>query len=204
MIGKKLGMTQIFDDEGRVVPVTVIAVGPCFITQIKTEEKDGYKALQLAYEDVREKILTRPQLGHLAKSQISPKRVLREFRQSVEGYELGQEIKCEGIFEAGQRVNVRGRSKGKGFAGGVKRHGWRGGRMTHGSMFHRAPGSIGASASPSKVFKGKTMPGHMGDEWVTVRNLVVVKVDGDRGVILVRGAIPGAAGGILEIYKVGA
>lgn len=197
-------MTQIFDDEGRVVPVTVIAVGPCFITQIKTEEKDGYQALQLAYEDVREKILTKPQLGHLAKSQISPKRVLREFRQSVEGYELGQEIKCEGIFEAGQRVNVRGRSKGKGFAGGVKRHGWRGGKMTHGSMFHRAPGSIGASASPSKVFKGKTMPGHMGDELVTVRNLEVVKVDGDRGVILVRGAIPGAAGGILEIYKVGA
>lgn len=197
-------MTQIFDDEGRVVPVTVIAVGPCFITQIKTEEKDGYQALQLAYEDVREKILTKPQLGHLAKSQISPKRILREFRQSVEGCELGQEIKCEGIFEAGQRVNVRGRSKGKGFAGGVKRHGWRGGRMTHGSMFHRAPGSIGASASPSKVFKGKTMPGHMGDEWVTVRNLEVVKVDGDRGVILVRGAIPGAAGGILEIYKVGA
>jgi large subunit ribosomal protein L3 len=203
LIGRKLGMTQIFDEQGRVLPVTVIACGPCIITQIKTEDGDGYQALQLGFEDVRPAVLSKPELGHLEKSSAGAKRVLREFRQAVEGYQLGQALSCAEVFSAGQLVSVSGVNKGRGFAGGVKRHGWRGGKATRGSMFHRAPGSIGASAFPSRVFKGKTLPGHMGNVRVTIRNLQVVQVDAERNIILVRGAVPGANNGILEIRRMG-
>jgi large subunit ribosomal protein L3 len=203
LIGKKLGMTQIFDEHGKVVPVTVIACGPCVITQVKTEKDDGYQALQLGFDDVRASVLSKPELGHLGNSSCGPKRVLREFRQKVEGFQPGQPLSCGEVFSAGQLVSVSGVNKGRGFAGGVKRHGWRGGRATRGSMFHRAPGSIGASAFPSRVFKGKTLPGHMGNARVTIRNLQVVQVDGERNIILVRGAVPGANNGILEIRRVG-
>jgi len=203
LIGKKLGMSQIFDGDGKIVPITIISLGPCFITQIKTEKGDGYQALQLAYGECRDSALNKPRIGHLKKSQVSSRKILREFRQQVEGFELGQELKCGDIFKDGDKVHISGRSKGRGFAGGVKRHGWRGGRKTHGSMFHRAPGSIGASAAPSRVFKGKSLPGHMGNVRLTVRNLQVVKVEGEGGTIAVRGAIPGAVGGIVEVRKAG-
>ncbi|UCC38162.1 MAG: 50S ribosomal protein L3 [Candidatus Aminicenantes bacterium] len=202
LIGKKIGMTRTFDEEGNVVPVTVIKAGPCTVIQKKSKEKDGYSSIQLGF--VEEKGLkrpTRPQVGHFEKSGLPPTKVLKEFR-----FDEQREIK-EGdqffvdIFEVGEKVHIVGTSKGKGFAGVVKRWGFRGGKASHGSMFHRRPGSVGASAFPSRVVKGKKLPGHMGSERVTVRNLTVVQADKDNNLLVVKGAIPGAPGGYLLIKK---
>jgi len=204
LIGRKLGMTQIFDEEGNVVPVTVIQAGPCTVVQKKTEEKDGYTAVQLGFEEEKKlKKVTKPLEGHFQKSGLPPFKVLREFKidESAEIKE-GDQFSVD-IFQPGEKVDVVGTSKGKGFAGVVKRWGFRGGKASHGSMFHRAPGSIGASAFPSRVFKGKKLPGHMGHRRVTVKNLTVVRADKERNLLLVKGAVPGANGGLLLIRKVG-
>ncbi|MCX7816577.1 MAG: 50S ribosomal protein L3 [Syntrophales bacterium] len=200
LIGRKLGMTQIFDEEGTAIPVTVIEVEPSVVIQIKTKEKDGYDALQLGYERVKKKVLTKPQIGHFDKVGKGYFRYLREIRCDVSGYEVGSEIRVD-IFRPGEYVDVTGISKGRGFAGGVKRHGFRGGRASHGSMFHRAPGSIGSSSFPSRVFPGKRLPGHMGCERRTVQNLRVVAVRPEDNVLLVKGAVPGAPRGILLIRE---
>ena len=199
LIGKKVGMTQIFDEEGKVIPVTVIEATPCTVTQIKTVEQDGYQAVQLGFGDVKEKKLNKPELGHLNKNKIAPKKYLREFRlDSIEGMNVGDELKAD-IFAAGDRVDIQGTSKGKGFQGVIKRHGQSRGPMGHGSMYHRRPGSMGPTSTPGRVFPGKKLPGHMGVETVTIQNLEVVKVDLDKNVILVKGSVPGAKGSILKI-----
>jgi large subunit ribosomal protein L3 len=195
--GKKLGMTQIFDETGRAIPVSVLEIGPCVVTQVKTTERDGYEALQLGVG--QKKRLNQPERGHRRKSGSSAA-TLREVRaDGVEGYEPGQVLKCD-IFEAGQLVDITGTSKGRGFAGVVKRHGFRGGPKTHGqSDRHRAPGSIGASATPGRVFKGMRMAGRMGNERVTLQNLEVVRVDPERNLMLIRGSVPGANGGLVLV-----
>jgi len=197
LLGKKLGMTQIFDETGQVVPVTVLEVGPCVVTQIKTMDRDGYEALQLGFGE--RKRLNSPQRGHLKASGASS-RVLREVKTDALGeYSVGQVIDCT-VFEAGQMVDVSGTSKGKGFQGVMKRHNFAGGPKTHGqSDRHRAPGSIGASATPSRVVKGLKMAGRMGNEHVTVQNLTVVRVDQERNVVLVRGSVPGASGEVILV-----
>lgn len=200
LIGKKLGMTQVFSDEGISVPVTVIEVEPSVVIQKKTKETDGYDALQLGYGRVKQKGVTKALQGHFRKADKGLFRILREFRVDVEGYEPGQEMKAE-VFEPGEYVDIVGTTKGKGFAGVVKRHGFRGGRSTHGSMFHRAPGSIGASADPSRVFKGTKLPGHMGSTRKTVQNLQVWAVRPELNVILVKGAVPGSKNGFLLIKQ---
>ena len=199
IIGKKIGMTQIFDESGKVIPVTVIEAGPCTIAQVKTVESDGYNAIQLAYGEVKESKVNKPVKGHFAKASISPKKHLREFRvEEIESYKVGDEIKAD-TFAAGDRVDVQGTSKGKGFQGVIKRHGQSRGPMGHGSMYHRRPGSMGATSTPGRVFKGKKLPGHMGSVTVTIQNLDVVAVDMDKNVILVKGSVPGAKGAILKI-----
>jgi len=199
ILGTKLGMTQIFDDEGNAIPVTVIAAGPCVVTQIKTEQTDGYTAIQLGYGNIAEKNLTKPQLGHLAKSSASPVRHLREYRvDKADEFELGQAVTAE-RFEVGQLVDVTGTSIGKGFAGNQKRHNFRRGPMTHGSKNHRLPGSIGAGTTPSRVIPGKRMAGHMGGERVTTRKLQVVRVDADKNLLLIKGTVPGKPGVLLSI-----
>ena len=199
LIGKKVGMTQIFDSEGKVIPVTVIEVGPCTVTQIKTEEQDGYTAVQLGFGDVKERKLTKPELGKFTKTKLTPKKYLREFRlDSVEGINVGDELKAD-VFQAGDKVDIQGISKGKGFQGVIKRHGQSRGPMGHGSMYHRRPGSMGPTSTPGRVFPGKKLPGHMGVETVTIQNLEVIKVDLDKNAILVKGSVPGAKGAILKI-----
>ena len=199
LIGRKVGMTQIFDEEGKVIPVTAIEVGPCTVTQIKTEEQDGYTAVQLGFGDVKERKLNKPELGHLSKNKLAPKKYLREFRlDSVEGMKVGDELKAD-IFAVGDKVDIQGTSKGKGFQGVIKRHGQSRGPMGHGSMYHRRPGSMGPTSTPGRVFPGKNLPGHMGVETVTIQNLEVVKVDLDKNVILVKGSVPGTKGAILKI-----
>ena len=199
LIGRKVGMTQIFDEEGKVIPVTVIEATPCTVTQIKTVEQDGYQAVQLGFGDVKEKKLNKPELGHLSKNKLAPKKYLREFRlDSVEGMKVGDELKAD-VFAVGDKVDVQGTSKGKGFQGVIKRHGQSRGPMGHGSMYHRRPGSMGPTSTPGRVFPGKNLPGHMGVETVTIQNLEVVKVDLDKNVILVKGSVPGAKGAILKI-----
>ena len=199
LIGKKVGMTQIFDEEGKVIPVTVIEATPCTVTQIKTVEQDGYSAVQLGFGDVKESKLNKPRLGHLSKNKIAPKKYLREFRlDSVEGMNVGDELKAD-VFTAGDRVDIQGTSKGKGFQGVIKRHGQSRGPMGHGSMYHRRPGSMGPTSTPGRVFPGKNLPGHMGNVTVTIQNLEVIKVDLDKNVILVKGSVPGAKGSILKI-----
>jgi len=199
ILGKKLGMTQVFTDDGLVVPVTVIEAGPVTVVQTKTNETDGYTAVKVGYEDVKEKALNKPERGVFAKHKLTPKRYLREFRVSnTEGFEIGQEIKVD-VFEEGDKVDVTGTSKGKGFAGAIKRHGYSRGRETHGSHYHRGVGALSGCADPGKVFKGRKLPGHMGVERVTVQNLNVVKVDSERNLLLVKGAVPGARGGLLMI-----
>lgn len=200
LIGKKLGMTQVFSDEGVSVPVTVIEVEPSVVIQKKTKETDGYDALQLGYGRVKQKNVSKPLQGHFRKADKGLFRVLREFQMEVEGAEPGVELTSE-MFEPGDYVDVVGTTKGKGFAGVIKRHGFGGGRATHGSMFHRAPGSIGASADPSRVFKGTRLPGHMGCERKTVQNLLVWAVRPDINVILVRGAVPGCKNGFVLIKQ---
>ena len=199
LIGRKVGMTQIFDEEGKVIPVTVIEATPCTVTQIKTVEQDGYQAVQLGFGDVKEKKLNKPELGHLSKNKLAPKKYLREFRlDSIEGMKVGDELKAD-VFAAGDKVDIQGTSKGKGFQGVIKRHGQSRGPMGHGSMYHRRPGSMGPTSTPGRVFPGKNLPGHMGVETVTIQNLEVVKVDLDKNVILVKGSVPGAKGAILKV-----
>jgi large subunit ribosomal protein L3 len=199
LIGKKVGMTQIFDEEGKVIPVTIIEATPCTVTQIKTVEQDGYSAVQLGFGDVKEKRLNKPELGHFKKNKLAPKKYLREFRlDSIEGMNVGDELKAD-VFAAGDRVDIQGTSKGKGFQGVIKRHGQSRGPMGHGSMYHRRPGSMGPTSTPGRVFPGKKLPGHMGSLTVTIQNLEVVKVDLDKNIILVKGSVPGAKGSILKI-----
>ena len=201
IIGKKLGMTQIFNENGLVVPVTVIEAGPCTVTQVKTEETDGYSSIQLGFGDVKEKHLNKPLKGHFAKSKLALKKHLREFRVSnVDEVKVGDEIKVD-VFEQGDKVDIQGITKGKGFQGVIKRHGQHRGPMGHGSMYHRRPGSMGSTSTPGRVYKGKKLPGHMGCETVTIQNLDVVKIDTDKNVILVKGSVPGAKGAILKIKK---
>ncbi len=201
LIGKKLGMTRLFTEDGRWIDVTVLEAGPCIVVQRKTKETDGYDAVQLGYDDINEKRCNKPLRGHYKKAGVTPKRTLRELRVG-EDSELGQgdEVKAD-IFTAGDRVDVSGKSKGKGFAGVIKRHGFSGGPGGHGSHLHRAPGSIGQSADPAKVYKGKKMPGRMGNHRVTVRNLEVVTVDSERNLLMVRGCVPGANGGVVMVKK---
>ena len=199
LIGRKVGMTQIFNEEGHVIPVTAIEVGPCVITQIKTVEQDGYTAVQLGFGDVKENKLTKPAKGKFDKANVTPKKHLKEFRvDSVEGMNVGDELNAD-TFVVGDKVDVQGTSKGKGFQGVIKRWGQHRGPMGHGSMYHRRPGSMGPTSTPGRVYPGKHLPGHMGDVTVTVQNLEVVKVDLDKNVILVKGSVPGAKGAILRV-----
>ena len=192
ILATKVGMTQIFDADGTLIPVTVLQAGPCVVTQVKTVENDGYSAIQVGYEDIREKLVTKPVKGHFDKAEIPYKRYIREFKlENAEEYAVRDEITVE-IFEAGDKIDVTATSKGKGFQGAIKRHGQSRGPMGHGSKFHRAVGSMGASSDPSKTFKNKKMPGHMGAKNTTVLNLEVVKVIAEKNLILVKGGIPGA------------
>ena len=201
IIGKKVGMTQIFDETGKVIPVTVIEAGPCTIAQVKTTETDGYNAIQLGFGDVKESKINKPEKGHFAKAGLTAKKHLREFRmEDLEGAKVGDELKAD-TFVAGDKVDVQGTSKGKGFQGVIKRHGQHRGPMGHGSMYHRRPGSMGPTSTPGRVFKGKKLPGHMGRLTVTIQNLDVVKVDMDKNVILIKGSVPGAKGAILKLRK---
>ena len=199
LIGKKVGMTQIFDENGVVIPVTVIEAGPCVVAQVKTLDNDGYEAVQLGFGEVKEKHLNKPVKGHFAKANVTAKKHLREFRlDSIEGIKVGDELKAD-VFAAGEKIDVQGTSKGKGFQGVIKRHGQHRGPMGHGSMYHRRPGSMGATSTPGRVFKGKKLPGHMGVQTVTIQNLDVVRVDMDKNVLLIKGSVPGAKGAILKI-----
>ncbi|HJJ05978.1 MAG TPA: 50S ribosomal protein L3 [Clostridiaceae bacterium] len=199
LIGRKVGMTQIFDEAGKVIPVTVIEAGPCVVAQVKSIETDGYNAIQLGFGDVKESKLNRPEKGHFAKAKLALKKHLREFRvDAIDGVNVGDEIKVD-TFVAGEKIDVQGTSKGKGFQGVIKRHGQSRGPMGHGSMYHRRPGSMGPTSTPGRVFKGKKLPGHMGRVTVTIQNLDVVKVDLDKNAILVKGSVPGAKGTILKL-----
>ena len=199
IIGKKIGMTQIFDETGKVIPVTVIEAGPCVVAQVKTVETDGYDAIQLGFGDVKENKVIKPIKGHFAKASITPKKHLREFRvDSIESYKVGDEVKAD-TFAQGDKIDVQGTSKGKGFQGVIKRRGQSRGPMGHGSMYHRRPGSMGPTSTPGRVFKGKKLPGHMGVQTITIQNLDVVRVDMDKNVILVKGSVPGVKGAILKI-----
>jgi large subunit ribosomal protein L3 len=200
LIGKKVGMTQIFDETGAVIPVTLIEAGPCVVTQVRTPALDGYSAVQLGFDETKPKRLTGGELGHLKRNNVAPLRFLREFRTSEPDVEEGQTLNVGEVFSVGEKVDVVGTSKGKGFQGGVKRYHFRGGPKTHGqSDRHRAPGSRGSGTTPGRVYKGARGPGHMGDDRVTVQNLRVVLVDSERNLLGVRGAVPGGKGGLLLI-----
>lgn len=199
IIGKKLGMTQIFDENGKIVPVTVVEAGPCVVVQKKTVEKDGYDSIQVGFGDVREKLVNKPKKGHFAKAGVALKRIVKEFRlEDISSYEVGKEITAD-IFEKGEKIDVSGVSKGKGFQGTIKRWNAHRGPMSHGSKFHRAPGSMGGSSDPSRTFKNKKLPGHMGNVNTTVLNLQVAKVIKEKNVILIKGGIPGPNKGIVVI-----
>lgn len=199
ILGTKLGMTQVFDETGKAIPVTVIQAGPCTITQVKTAQTDSYSAIQVGYGDVSQKALTRPELGHLAKSGVSPVRHLHEYRlHNSSDFELGQQLKAD-AFSVGQIVDVIGTSIGRGFAGYQKRHNFKRGPMAHGSKNHRAPGSTGAGTTPGRVYPGKRMAGRLGGGQVTIRKLTVVRVDVDRNLLLIKGAVPGKPGALLSI-----
>lgn len=202
ILGKKLGMTQVFAEDGTVIPVTVIMAGPVTVTQLKTVENDGYKAVQVGFVDVAEKKLNKPEKGHLDKAGVAYKKVLREFRFDGDvNYNIGDEIKAD-VFSAGDKIDVTGISKGKGYAGVIKRHNFSRLKETHGTgPVHRHPGSMGACSTPSRVMKNTKLPGHMGVEKVTVQNLDVVKVDVEKNLILVKGAVPGPKGGLLTIVN---
>ena len=201
VLGRKLGMTQVFAEDGRLVPVTVIEVGPMVVTQIKNKETDGYEAVQVAFGEVKEKRVNKPLRGHFAKAGVGFKKFVREFKvEDLSAYSLAQEIKVD-VFEAGEKVDAIGTSKGKGFQGPIKRHNQSRGPMSHGSRYHRGPGSMGAASDPSRVFKGKKLAGHMGAERVTIQNLEVVKVDVEKNLILIKGAVPGPKKGLVVIKK---
>ena len=200
ILGRKIGMTQIFTEAGEVVPVTVVEAGPVVVTQVKTIENDGYNAVQVGFVDAKEKSLNKPQKGHLAAANTLKKH-LKEFRvEAVDAYTVGQEIKAD-VFAAGEMIDVTGISKGKGFQGPIKRHGQSRGPESHGSRYHRRPGSMGACSYPGRVFKNKKLAGHMGSVKVTVQNLEVVRVDADKNFILVKGAIPGAKGSVVTLKE---
>ena len=200
ILGRKIGMTQIFTEAGEVVPVTVVEAGPVVVTQVKTIENDGYNAVQVGFVDAKEKSLNKPQKGHLAAANTLKKH-LKEFRvESVDAYTVGQEIKAD-VFAAGEMIDVTGISKGKGFQGPIKRHGQSRGPESHGSRYHRRPGSMGACSYPGRVFKNKKLAGHMGSVKVTVQNLEVVRVDADKNFLLVKGAIPGAKGSVVTLKE---
>lgn len=200
IIGKKIGMTQIFDEQGKVIPVTVLEAGPCAVVQKKTKENDGYEAIQMGFGDMKPNRVNRPMKGHFAKADVAPKRVLKEFRFCcMEGINVGDIIKAD-TFEVGDIVDVRGTSKGKGYQGTVKRFNNARLKETHGTgPVHRHAGSMGACSSPSRIFKGKMLPGHMGAEYVTVQNLEVVKIDAENNLIAIKGAVPGPKGGIVTV-----
>jgi large subunit ribosomal protein L3 len=200
MLARKRGMTQVFGDDGNAIPVTVLEAGPCTVVQVKTRGTDGYEALQLGFEATRKNV-RKPMAGHFKKANVAAHRVLREVRlESAEGYAVGQRVTAE-LFKPGELVDVTAVTKGQGFQGGVKRYGWFGGDATHGSMFHRAPGSIGASSDPSRVFPGHGLPGRMGAVRVTVPHLEVVRVLADQHLLLVRGAVPGPTGAVVLVRK---
>lgn len=198
ILGTKLGMTQIFAEDGKVIPVTVVKAGPCTVVQTKTVETDGYDSVVVGFGDIKEKSLNKPMKGIFAKANVAPKKYLREFRLEEAALAVGDEIKAD-VFEAGEKVDVSGISKGKGFAGPMKRWGLHRGPMSHGSGYHRGSGSMGACSNPGRVMKGKKLPGHMGVVKVTVQNLEIVKVDAENELILVKGAIPGNKGGLVTI-----
>lgn len=201
IIGKKLGMTQVFTEDGRVTPVTVIEAGPCAVIQKKTVPSDGYEAVQIGFLEVKEKKANKPMTGHFKKSGTAAYRHLREFKGDSSDMEPGSKVTVE-IFAKGDKVSVIGTSKGKGFQGVIKLHHFKGGGATHGSMFHREPGGIGSSAWPSRVWKNKKLPAHMGDNRVTTRGLEIVEVKGQDNLLLIKGAIPGAPGGIVIVNKI--
>ena len=199
ILGKKVGMTQYFTEAGELIPVTVVEVTPNVVLQLKTIENDGYEAVQLGFDDLREVLSNRPAKGHVAKANATPKRFIREFNNvELSEYEVGQEITVD-VFKAGDIVDVTGTSKGKGFQGAIKRHGHSRGPMAHGSRYHRRPGSMGGASFPSRVFKGKALPGQMGGDRITIQNLEVVKVDAERNVILIKGNVPGSKKSLVEI-----
>ena len=201
IIGKKIGMTQIFDEKGNVVPVTVIETAGNIVAQVKTVETDGYNAIQLGCGEIKDKHINKPEAGHFAKSKLENKKHLREFRlEDISNFKVGDEVKAD-IFAIGEKVDIQGTSKGKGFQGVIKRHGQHRGPMGHGSMYHRRPGSMGSTSTPGRVFKGKKLPGHMGVTTVTIQNLKIVKVDTDKNVILVKGSVPGNKYSVLKISK---
>lgn len=201
ILGKKLGMTRMFGENGEAIPVTVIEAGPCPIVQIKSEQTDGYEAIQIGFGQTREKLINKPIQGHFKKADVSPLRLLQEFRVGDTGdYEVGGEITVD-IFSVGERIDVSAVSKGKGFAGVMKRWGFKGGRATHGSEGHRRAGSIGASSDPSRVFRGHPMAGRMGGKRANVQNLEVIKVDMERNLLVVRGSVPGPTHGVLTIKR---
>ena len=203
ILGEKLGMTRIFDDQARAIPVTVIKAGPCQVTQIRTEETDGYSSVQLAYGKINPRRANKPQAGHFAKAGVEPARHLLEIRvDDVNGFRLGQELRVGDLFVAGGKADVTGVSKGKGFQGVMKRHNFHGQAASHGThKVHRAPGAIGACATPSRVFKGTKLPGRMGGDRTTVLNLVVVGVDADRDLLVIQGAVPGPKGGLVFVRE---
>lgn len=197
----KVGMTQIFNEDGVLTPVTVLQAGPCVVTQVKTVENDGYSAVQVGFGDIREKLVNKPQKGHFAKAGVEAKRFVKEFRfEDAESYKLGQEIKVD-VFAAGDKIDATAKSKGKGFQGAIKRHGQHRGPMAHGSKYHRHAGSNGSATTPGRVFKGKRMPGHMGCVKVTVQNLEVVRVDAEQNIILVKGSVPGPKKSLVVIKE---
>ena len=201
ILATKVGMTQIFNEDGVLTPVTVLQAGPCVVTQVKTVENDGYSAVQVGFTDKREKLVNKAQKGHFNKAGVSYKRYVREFRfEDAESYALAQEIKAD-IFAAGDKIDATAISKGKGFQGAIKRHGQHRGPMAHGSKFHRHAGSNGACSDPSKVFKGKGMPGQMGHKKITIQNLEVVRVDADKNLLLVKGAVPGPKKSLVTIKE---
>jgi large subunit ribosomal protein L3 len=198
MLGRKAGMTQLFDANGIAVPVTVIECGPLVVVQNKTEQNDGYKAVKVGFGDIVKRKVNKPALGQFTKAGAEPKKWLREFKTDAD-YTIGQEIRASDMFNPGDHVDVSGVSKGKGFAGTIKRYNQSGGPESHGSMYHRRVGSMGSNTDPARVFKGKRLPGHMGAENVTVQNLDVVQVDGERNILVIKGAVPGPRGGFVEI-----
>lgn len=201
ILARKVGMTQIFNEEGALIPVTVLQAGPCVVTQVKTVENDGYSAVQVGFEDIREKLVNKPQKGHFDKAGVSCKRFVRELKlEDAENYSVKDEIKAD-VFSAGDKVDTTAISKGKGFQGAIKRLGQSRGPMAHGSKFHRHQGSNGACSSPSRVFKGKGMPGHMGCKKITIQNLEIVRVDAEKNLLLVKGAVPGPRKALVTIRE---
>ena len=201
ILGRKIGMTRVYDENGRSIPVTVIEAGPCTILQKKTVQKEGYNAIQLGFLEKKESKLNKPEAGHFKRSGGKGFYHVRKFRvENPESYEVGQQVTLTEMAAIGDMIDIAGKSKGRGFQGVIKRHGFRGGRATHGSDFHRAPGSIGCSAWPSRVLKGKKMPGRMGNETVTQKNLKIIDIRNDENVLLVRGTVPGAKNGLLNIF----